>query len=143
MVVADDDAPTRSLIRAALEPDGWTVEEAVDGAHACELTERLQPDIVLLDVGMPKLDGLEACARLRSQRRSQYIPVMIITAKDDQKSISRAYEAGATDFLSKPVQFTILRQRIQSMHRAERDRRDLRSERDSASAVVEHSAASS
>ena len=141
VVVADDDAPTRSLIRAALEPDGWTVEEAVDGAHACELTERLQPDIVLLDVGMPELDGFEACARLRSQRRCQYIPIMMITAKDDQKSISRAYEAGATDFLSKPVQFTILRQRIQSMHRAERDRRNLRSERDFASAVVEHSAA--
>ena len=79
VVVADDDAPTRSLIRAALEPDGWTVEEAVDGAHACELTERLQPDIVLLDGGMPKLDGFEACARLRSQRWSQYIPVMMIS----------------------------------------------------------------
>lgn len=139
VVVADDDAPIRGLIRAALEADGWTIEEAVDGAHACELAERLQPDIVVLDVGMPRMNGFEACARLRAQRHGQHVPVMIVTAKDDQESISRAYEAGATDFLSKPLKFTILRQRIQSMHRAEQDRRDLRSERDFAAAVVEHS----
>ena len=141
VVIADDHAPTRRLIRAALEPDGWTVEEAADGSDACDLVQRLQPDIVVLDVGMPTLDGFQACARLRAERGSQYTPIMIITAKDDQESISYAYEAGATDFLSKPLKYTILRQRLDSMHRAEQDRRSLRSERDFASAVVERSAA--
>lgn len=141
MVVADDHAPTRRLIRAALEPDGWIVEEAEDGAQACELVLRLQPDIVLLDVSMPTMDGFQVCARLRTQTGSQFTPIMMITAKDDQESISRAYGAGATDFLSKPLKYTILRQRLESMHRAEQDRRNLRSERDFASAVVERSAA--
>ena len=141
VVIADDHAPTRRLIRAALEPDGWTVEEAADGSDACDLVQRLQPDIVVLDVGMPTLDGFQACARLRAERGSQYTPIMIITAKDDQESISRAYAAGATDFLSKPLKYTILRQRLDSMYRAEQDRRSLRSERDFASAVVERSAA--
>ena len=141
VLVADDDAATRGLIRAALEPDGWTVAEVVDGLHACEVTERIQPDIVLLDVGMPRMDGFEACARLRTQPSSQHTPIMMMTAMDDQESISRAYEVGATDFLSKPFNFTILRQRLQYMRRAQQDRNALRSERDFASAVVEHSAA--
>ncbi len=141
VVVADDDAATRLLIRAALEQDGWTVEEATDGAHACEAVQRVQPAIVLLDVSMPKLDGFEACARLRTLPSGRHIPVMMITGMDDQESIRRAYEVGATDFLSKPISFTILRQRVGYMHRAEQNSRDLRNERDFVSAVVDHCAA--
>ena len=141
VLVAEDDRATRGLIRAALEPDFWTIEEAGDGLHACEVAERIQPDIVLLDVGMPRMDGFEACARLRTQPSTQHTPVMMMTAMDDQESISRAYEVGATDFLPKPFNFTILRQRLQYMRRAQQDRNALRNERDFASAVVEHSAA--
>ena len=140
-VVADDDATTRLLIRAALEEDGWTVEEAADGAVACEIVERLQPDVVLLDVDMPGLDGFKACARLRTLRGCQHTPVMMITAMDDQESICRAYDAGATDFLPKPPSFVVLRQRLQYMHRSEQNSRQLRNERDFVSAVVDHSAA--
>ena len=141
VLVADDDATTRLLIRAALEQDGWTVEEAVDGARACEAVERVQPDIVLLDVGMPALDGFETCAKLRTMAAGRHIPVMMITGMDDQASISRAYEVGATDFLSKPVSYMVLRQRLQYMSRAEQNSRHLRNERDFVSAVVDHSAA--
>ena len=141
VVVAEDDGTTRLLIRAALEQDGWAVEEAVDGADACAVIERVQPDIILLDVSMPKLDGFEACARLRALPHCQHTPVMMVTGMDDQASISRAYEVGATDFLSKPISFTVLRQRIQYMYRAQKDSRDLRNERDFVSAVVDHSAA--
>ena len=141
VLVADDDEPTRILVRAALEPDGWTVEEAADGTDACESIDRVQPDIVLLDVGMPNLDGFEACARLRTMRGGRHIPVMMITARDDPESVSRAYEVGATDYLSKPVNFTILRQRLHHLYRAHQDSRDLRNERDFVSAVVDHSAA--
>ena len=86
-------------------------------------------------------DDIWLNVRLRAQARTRHTPVMMMTAKDDQESISRAYEAGATDFLSKPFNFTILRQRLRYMLRAQQDRRDLRNERDFASAVVEHSAA--
>ena len=141
VVVADDDTTTRILVRDALEEDGWIVEEANDGAAACEMVERLEPAIVVLDVGMPKLDGYQACARLRTLPRSRHVPVMIVTGMDDEESIERAYEVGATDFLPKPISFVSLRQRLQYMHRAEKDARDLRNERDYASAVVNHSAA--
>ena len=117
------------------------VEEAEDGARACEAVERVQPDIVLLDVGMPELDGFGACARIRGLRHGQHIPIMMITGMDDQASVSRAYEVGATDFLSKPVNFVILRQRLQQMHRALQVSRELRNERDFVSAVIDHSAA--
>ena len=141
VVVADDDATTRLLIRAALEQDGWTVEEAEDGAQSYEAVKRLQPNIVLLDVGMPELDGFEVCARLRELRSAQHIPVMMMTGLDDQESISRAYEVGATDFLSKPFNYMILKQRLRYMSRAEQDGRELRNERDFVSAVVDNSAA--
>ena len=141
VLIADDDEPTRVLIRAALEPDGWTVEEAADGIGACESFERVQPDFVLLDVSMPNLNGFEACARLRTLRSGRHVPVMMMTARDDPESVSRAYEAGATEYLSKPFNFTILRQRLRHMHRAHQDARDLRNERDFVSAVVDNSAA--
>ena len=141
VIVADDDATMRVLIRAALEQDGWTVEEVADGVRACEVAERVQPDIVLLDVGMPELDGFEACARLRTLRRCQHISIMIITGQDDEESIRRAYDVGTTDFLSKPFSFTVLRQRVQYMYRAQQNSRELRNERDFVSAVVDHSAA--
>ena len=117
------------------------MEEAADGLEACGSVERVQPDIVVLDVGMPNLDGFEACARLRTLRAGRYIPVMMITARDDPESVTRAYEAGATDYLSKPFNFTILRQRLLHLLRAHQDSRDLRNERDFVSAVVDHSAA--
>ena len=141
VLVADDDLTTRLVIRTALEQDGWTVEEAVDGARACEAVEQLQPNIVLLDVGMPELNGFEVCTRLRTLPGARHIPVMMMTGMDDQESINRAYEVGATDFLSKPFNYTVLKQRLRYMYRAEQDSRELRNERDFVSAVVDHSAA--
>ena len=141
VLVADDDLTTRLVIRAALEQDNWVVEEAEDGARACEAVERLRPNIVLLDVGMPELDGFEVCAHLRTLPGTRHIPVMMMTGMDDQESINRAYEVGATDFLSKPFNYTVLKQRLRYMYRAEQDSRQLRNERDFVSAVVDHSAA--
>ncbi len=141
VVVADDDATTRLLIRAALEQDGWTVEEAEDGARAYEAVERIQPNIVLLDVGMPELDGFDVCARLRTLSSVRHVPVMMMTGMDDQDSINRAYEVGATDFLSKPFNYMVLKERLRYMYRAEQDSRELLNERDFVSAVVNNSAA--
>ena len=135
------DLTTRLVIRAALEQDGWAVEEAADGASACEAVERLQPNIVLLDVEMPELNGFDVCAHLRTLPGARHIPVMMITGMDNQESINRAYEVGATDFLSKPFNYTVLKQRLRYMYRAEQDSRELRNERDFVSAVVDHSAA--
>lgn len=118
VLVADDDGATRFLIRTALEQDGWTVEEAVDGATACASLEHFRPDIVLLDVRMPNMGGVEVCAHLRTLQRGQHIPVLMITGVDDPEAVTRAYEVGATDFMSKPFNLTVLRQRLQYMYRA-------------------------
>ena len=118
VLVADDDGATRFLIRAALEQDGWVIEEAVDGSQACASLDRVRPDLVLLDVDMPGVDGFKTCAHLRSLDGGQLVPVLMITGVDDQESVNRAYEAGATDFLSKPFNITILRQRVQYMYRS-------------------------
>lgn len=136
-LVADDDPAARLMIRSSLEADGWTVEEASDGIAACDAVEHRRPAVVLLDVAMPHLDGFEACARLRAQPGGDVMPVMMITGFTDQSSISRAYEVGATDFLAKPVNSTILRQRVQSMYRASVATQALRAERDFVSAVVD------
>jgi CheY-like chemotaxis protein len=118
VLIADDDNAARFVIRTALEHDGWTVEEAEDGAAACASLERRQPDIVVLDVLMPKMDGVDVCAHLRTLQGGQHIPVLMITGVDDPEEVTRAYAAGATDFMSKPFSFTVLRQRLQYMHRA-------------------------
>ena len=139
--MADDDVNTRLLIRAALEQDGWAVHEAGDGADACNTIERVEPNVVVLDVGMPEMNGFEVCTRMRSVPRLRHVPVMMLTALDDQESIDRAYQVGATDFLTKPFNYKILNQRLRYMYRAEQDARALRNERDFVSAVVDNSAA--
>ena len=108
-----------------------------NGQAACVEFERVHPDIVLLDVSMPVLDGFDACAKLRTLRGGAHIPVLMVTGLDDQDSISRAYEVGATDFLPKPFNFKILRQRLQYMYRGKQAATALQTERDFASAVVE------
>ena len=140
-LIADDDAGFRVMIRSALEQDGWTIEDAADGLSACAMVERIQPNIVLLDVKMPGLDGFGTCAKLRTLRGGDLIPVLMITGLDDAESVSRAYDVGATDFMSKPLNFKILRQRVQYMYRAREAAEALQNERDFASAVVDTAAA--
>lgn len=141
VLVVDDDRATRFLIRKALQKDGWTVEEAADGARACASLERSHPDVVLLDVEMPEMDGFATCAHLRALPGGQHVPVLMITGRDNQESITRAYEVGATDFLSKPFNLTVLRQRLQYMYRSLEATRALQNERDFISTVVDTSMA--
>ena len=121
VLFADDDPTTRALVRVALEQDGWVVEDAEDGLQACEVFVRCRPDIVLLDVLMPVLDGFGACVKLRSLPGGEHVPVLMVTGGDDFESVRQAYDIGATDFLTKPVNLTILRNRLQYMLRAKRD----------------------
>ena len=140
-LVADDDDGMRLLVRMALAEDGWVVEEAENGADACRSVEHLRPDIVLLDVEMPELDGFQACAQLRNLPGAEDIPVLMITGMDDEVSISRAFEVGATDFLSKPFNLTVLKQRLQYMYRASQTSCAFQNERDFVSMIVGTSAA--
>ena len=111
-LVIDDDPFMRLLAREALEQAGLRVEEAGDGAAGLAAIQELRPDIVLLDVAMPGLDGLAVCRALRKLPGGKLIPVLMLTGLDDTNSIEQAYEAGATDFITKPVNAAILGHRV-------------------------------
>jgi PAS domain S-box-containing protein len=121
VVLVVDDSPTVLLqMRKSLEQAGFTVEEAADGAETLARFPQLQPDIVLLDVMMPGIDGFETCARLRRLPGGDRTPIIMITSLDDLHSINRAYEVGATDFVTKPINAVILNHRLRYMLRGHR-----------------------
>jgi PAS domain S-box-containing protein len=126
VLIADDDMTIRLLARESLEQAGIAVEEAEDGAQALSAFKRLQPDMVLLDVFMPELDGFGVCEALRKLPGGEATPVLMITGADDMESINRAYEAGATDFTPKPINWLILQHRVRYMLRASRASEKLR-----------------
>jgi PAS domain S-box-containing protein len=127
VLVVDDDITLRFLARESLEQAGFTVEEAEDGALVLAAFERLQPDIVLLDIDMPQVDGFTVCATLRQMPSGEHTPVLMMTGLDDVESINRAYEVGATDFITKPINWLILSYRVRYMLRASQTLTDLRS----------------
>ncbi|HQU15580.1 MAG: hypothetical protein B7Z66_00850 [Chromatiales bacterium 21-64-14] len=115
ILVVDDDQATRLMLRRALERDGYRVEEAVDGGQALEIFDRSHPDLVLMDAVMPGIDGFTACAKLRSLPGGDLTPVLIITGLDDEESVNRAFESGASDYVHKPIRWAVLRQRVRRM----------------------------
>ncbi len=117
-LVVDDDAVNRLLACAALESAGWNVKEAENGREALEAFQRLQPDVVLLDVMMPEMDGYATCAALRKLPEGTDTPVLIMTGLDDYNSITQAYDAGATDFLTKPLNGLLLTHRVRYIVRS-------------------------
>jgi two-component sensor histidine kinase len=118
VLVVDDDPIIRLLARRTLEPDGFAVVEADDGSTAINFFTKQLPDIALLDVKLPTIDGFITCEKLRSLAGGDHIPVLMITGQDDVASIIRAYEVGATDFISKPINWLILKHRLRYMWRA-------------------------
>ena len=114
VLIVDDDMTVRLLARESLEQAGLSVEEAEDGTQALSTFERLQPDLVLLDVYMPGMDGFRVCEALRKLPGGEATPVLMVTGADDIDSINCAYEVGATDFAIKPVNWLILQHRVRS-----------------------------
>jgi len=118
VLFADDDEMQRFLCTEALDEAGFRVHAVCDGAEAVKEAQRLRPDIILLDVMMPVMDGFTACERIRNNPACDDIPVIVATADDDIDSIERAYNVGATDFMAKPINWTILCQRLRYVIRA-------------------------
>ena len=105
------------LVSEALRQSGLEVREAESGAQALEIFTTVRPDIVVLDVMMPGLDGFTTCMKLRGSVGGNRVPILIMTALDDAESIARAYEQGATDFITKPLNPVILSYRVRYMLR--------------------------
>ena len=126
VLLVDDDAIVRMLTAAGLAERGWRVLEADSGARALELFEQERPQVVALDAVMQDLDGFATCERLRRLAGGAHVPVVMLTGLDDEQSIGRAYDAGATDFFVKtPGRWTLLSQRLRYLTRASRVREEL------------------
>jgi diguanylate cyclase (GGDEF)-like protein len=136
VLVADDDESMRLLMREALEQAGFDVAEADSGPEAVAAFDRWHPDIVLLDVMMPEMDGFTTCRRLRQLPSGEHVPVLMVTALDDAESINRAYDVGATDFIAKPIKWATLGYHVRYMLRAARAMADLSNSLD----VIQHNA---
>ncbi len=119
VMVVDDDPAARLLISTALKKCGFEVVEASDGREALERFDLETPDMVLLDVFMPGMDGFEACRAMRRKSNGLgSVPIVMVTGAEELDSIKRAYEAGATDFITKPINWLILIQRVRCILRA-------------------------
>jgi len=126
ILIVDDDPTLRVLVRATLEKSGFRVEEAEDGEEALRKFIKFQPAVILMDVEMPKLSGYEACKRIREDAVGAHVPILMVTGLEDLESINRAYAVGATDFLSKPINWSLIGHRVRYVLRASRNYHDLR-----------------
>ena len=126
VLVVDDQKLMRVMARESLREVGLRVVEAENGRDALERFERERPEVVLLDVTMPVLDGFETCRALRQLPEGRHTPILMMTGLDDVASIRRAYREGATDFINKPFNWLILGHRVEYMLRASRSAEALR-----------------
>ena len=114
VLVADDDPDILSLVTLRLERDGYEVIGAPDGERAVEEALARTPDLALIDVSMPKLDGYEVTERLRQHEPTSAIPIILLTARVQDSDVARGIEAGADDYVKKPFSTADLRTRVQA-----------------------------
>jgi putative nucleotidyltransferase with HDIG domain len=125
ILIVDDEPSGRETLAALLHAQGYRLEFAASGAEALAQAAALQPDLILLDVMMPGMDGFEVCRRVRADPAIAEVPIVLITALDDRGSRLEGIEAGADDFISKPFDRTELRARIRAITRLNRYRYEI------------------
>jgi DNA-binding response OmpR family regulator len=115
VLLVDDEDDLRRVMRDLLEREGYTVQEARDGVQALDQVDRHAPDIIVLDLNLPGLDGYGVLSQLRSRSATRDIPVIVLTAKGDEENEVRVFELGADDFLSKPFRARALPARLEAV----------------------------
>lgn len=118
ILIADDNAQGVELLEAYLSGPDYELETAEDGEETLRKVKEWQPDLILLDIMMPKISGFEVCKRIKANPATSDIVVLMITALDQESDISRAVEAGTTDFLTKPINKTELLVRVRAALKA-------------------------
>ncbi|MDD2900681.1 MAG: EAL domain-containing protein [Desulfuromonadaceae bacterium] len=126
VLIVDDDFTVCLLARETLEQAGFEVHAVDNGPDAIDLLETFTPDIILLDVLMPGMDGYLACQEIRKHPFGAAVPIVMMTGLDDFESIERAYHLGATDFISKPIHWLVLPHRVQYIVRSSRTYKELK-----------------
>lgn len=125
ILIAEDNPQGVELLEAFLSDMPYEVRSARDGEATLQLVHDWQPDLLLLDIMMPKLSGFEVCKRLRQDRATHDLPIIMVTALDQPSDVERAVEVGTSDFLTKPVHKTELRLRIEAMLSSRRGQGEL------------------
>lgn len=120
LLVVDDEMAITNVIRLGMEHAGFTVSCAAEGYHALDMAQRLKPDLVILDVMLPDLDGFEICRRLRENQATSNIPILMLTAKDDVKDRVQGLDIGADDYVTKPFDLAELVARVRALLRRQR-----------------------
>ncbi len=115
ILLVDDDLVVRAKISEALELDAFEIILAKNGNDGIDAYFKYQPDLVLVDAVMPVLDGFGFCAKLKELEANRLTPILMITSLDDDDSVEKAFAAGANDYITKPVNLSILRQRVRNM----------------------------
>ena len=115
ILIADDNEPNRELLEAYLADVDCDVAHSIDGQDTLAKVREFKPDLILLDVMMPKLSGFEVCQRLKADAASRKVMVLMVTALNEAGDIERAVKAGTDDFLSKPVNKVELLKRVENM----------------------------
>jgi two-component system, sensor histidine kinase and response regulator len=115
ILIVEDNVDTVELLKKRLRADGYDTAEAYDGEEALKIVTEYEPDLILLDIMMPKLDGFEVCKRLKEDESTRYIPVLMLTAKGDVDSTCKGLDIGGDDYLAKPFDYKELVTRIRSL----------------------------
>lgn len=115
ILIVDDDYMNREILQAHMDNAGYNVLTANSGAAALEVIQRQLPDLILMDVRMPGMTGYEVCAHLKSQPDTHHLPVLLMTAMDDDEYLANGTAAGADGFLSKPFDMTDIQTHIQRL----------------------------
>jgi DNA-binding response OmpR family regulator len=120
VLVAEDDREARDLLKLEFELEGFTVLTAANGAEAIATADSLKPDVILMDVVMPVVDGIEATQRLLSEKATKHIPVLMLTVVEKKEEVIRALQAGAFDYITKPFFLPELKARVNAALRYKR-----------------------
>jgi CheY-like chemotaxis protein len=121
VLLVEDEDQLRRVMKDLLEREGYTVAEARDGVQALDQVDRFAPDVIILDLNLPGLDGYSVLTQLRSRPATRAIPIMVLTAKGDEDNEVRVFELGADDFITKPFRAKALSARLEAVlgrHRA-------------------------
>lgn len=133
ILIADDNEQNRELLDAYLADEDYEILFANDGQETMQVVEAQQPDLILLDIMMPRMSGYEVCEQLKAEPETSAIPVLMVTALNEMGDIEKAVKAGCDDFLTKPVNQLELKTRVRSLLQV----RHLASERDRLLAYLE------